>query len=74
MVRHAVDRMKHTVPVAPTPVSKDTRPLRQRLCRFVFKEFIRSCGLGSRLDRIQGYHLWQAVLAAGVVAVVVILI
>jgi hypothetical protein len=66
-----VEHLKRaTVPVPRT--SQGQRPLRQRLCRFIFKEFVRSCGLGSGLARIQPYHIWQAVLAVGVIAVLAV--
>jgi hypothetical protein len=59
--------------VAPTtPTPHDKRPLRQRFCRFVFKEFVRSCGLGSGFAHLQSYHLWQAAFVVGVLAVVAV--
>jgi hypothetical protein len=41
------------------------RPLRQRLCRFAFKAFIRSCDLSPRMLHLEAFAPWQVALAAG---------
>jgi len=41
------------------------RPLRQRMCRFVFREFLRSCGLSPRMFHLEALRPWQIALGAG---------
>ncbi len=41
------------------------RPLRQRLCRFVFREFVRSCDLKPSMRYLEHLTPWQAALGVG---------
>ena len=49
---------------------KQKRPLRQRLCRFAFREFLRSCDLSPRMLHLEAFAPWQVALGAGVLGAI----
>ncbi len=51
-------------PVSPGILPTQKRPLRQRMCRFVFREFLRSCGIGARSLRLEALKPWQIALGS----------
>ena len=52
-------------PASPGILPTQKRPLRQRMCRFVFREFLRSCGIGTRSLRLEALKPWQIALGSG---------
>ena len=74
-VRHTLKQLpqlgQEFQPTSTGMLNRKKRPWRQRMCRFVFREFLRSCGIAPGAFHLEALKPWQIALGSGVLGALV---